>query len=364
MRDCFTRYEINEIPYKRFQVQIKPGSLYNPAGLIIARNIHAYAHCYPVGPSSDSNAKDWIEIRSEGPAIDQMPSQTWIRKTEKKQGCRIFRLGSVMPRALDRLMGEYRMGLLDKRSFYTPLEESYLFMESRERLIKLEEDFLRFVMESCIWPGFYQAYRLARAIVNGETDISFSPYSFDMSASFAEICKSWEFKAFSDRFRPEKKEFLEISGRIFPTNPPLDDAGSAVRDSCSVYASFEEAEPSRLFIAESGTKDRMLIDAEELLPDSANEIFSCYMTDVRELDKALLSPLEARVQDRLRFQPHMIREIEQQLWDARRDTFMRKYADVLSAAWDEKAKARLDPGYEPTRISIWDWFGMEDGDNG
>lgn len=363
MRDCFTCHEINEIPYERFRAQIKPRNLYNPAGPVIACNVHAYAHCYPVDPNSGSNTKDWIEIRSEGPAIDQIPSQAWIRKTEKKQDCRIFRLGSVMPRALDRLMGEYRMGLLDKRSFYTPLEKSYLFMENKERLIRLEEDFLRFVMESCIWPGFYQAYRLARAIVNGETDIGFSPYSFDMGAPFAEICKSWEFKAFSDRFRPERKEFLEISGRIFPHNPPQDDSGYAGCKSCSVYASFEEAEPSRLFIAESGTKDRMLIDAEELLPDSAHEIFSCYMTDVRELDKTLLSPLEAWGQDRLRSQPHMVYEIRQRLWEARRDTFIRKYADVLSAAWDEKAKARLDPEYEPIRISIWDWFGMEDGDN-
>ena len=44
--------------------------------------------------------------------------------------------------------------------------------------------------------------------------------------------------------------------------------------------------------------------------------------------------------------------VTKRLWDAKRDIFVRRYAEALSAAWDEKAKRRLDPEYRVTTIVI------------
>ena len=52
--------------------------------------------------------------------------------------------------------------------------------------------------------------------------------------------------------------------------------------------------------------------------------------------------------------------VTKRLWDAKRDIFIRRYAEALSAAWDEKAKWRLDPEYRVTTIDVWAWFGKED----
>ena len=213
MNDCFSTYEKKEVPYERFRALVRPKELYSYGDNLVGET-YVYAHCYtgnPEDPDYNPNAKDWIEVRLNCPALNRQYPSWEIAEVEERHKCRIFCIGFIKPAAIGRLMREYKLDVMHENRFFSPAEEALLFSESRERSMALEEEFLRFLMEGYIWPGLYGSYRMARAIMNHEGDLSFSAYVFDDNASFMKIRKEWTFDVFRRRFKPSHGEFIRIS---------------------------------------------------------------------------------------------------------------------------------------------------------
>ena len=191
MNDCFSTYERKEIPYERFRALIRPKELYAYDDNLVG-DVYVYAHCYTGNPEESDynpNAKDWIEVRLNCPALNRQYPSWEIAEIEKTYRCRIFCIGYIKPAAIGRLMREYKLDVMHENKFFTPAEEALLFLGNRERRMVFEEEFLRFLMEGYIWPGLYGSYRMARAIMNHEGDLSFSAYIFDDNAPFMKIRK-------------------------------------------------------------------------------------------------------------------------------------------------------------------------------
>lgn len=365
MNDCFSTYERKEIPYERFRALIRPKELYAYDDNLVG-DVYVYAHCYTGNPEESDynpNAKDWIEVRLNCPALNRQYPSWEIAEIEKTYRCRIFCIGYIKPAAIGRLMREYKLDVMHENKFFTPAEEALLFLGNRERRMVFEEEFLRFLMEGYIWPGLYESYRMARAIMNHEGDLSFSAYIFDDNAPFMKIRKEWTSDVFRRRFKPSHREFIRISERVFPMEPPINSKDDPYSKAIvnGVYASFnEEDDGNRLFIAEQGIDLPIPGDVEELLPARAQMIFERYIYDMQSLDERLLSPLECWAKKAMNDGKINASVIARHLWNAKRDIFIRRYAEALSAAWDEKAKRRLDPEYRVTTIDVWAWFGKED----
>lgn len=368
MNDCFSTYERKEVPYGRLRALVRPKELYSYSDNLVGET-YVYAHCYtgnPEDPDYNPNAKDWIEVRLNCPALNRQYPSWEIAEIEKTHRCRIFCIGYIKLAAIGRLIREYKLDVMHENRYFSPAEEALLFSESRERNMALEEEFLRFLMEEYIWPGLYGSYRMARAIMNREGDLSFSAYVFDDNAPFMKIRKEWAFDVFRRRFKPSHGEFIRISERVFPLEPPAnskDDPYSRANIN-AVYASFnEEDDGNRLFIAEHGIDFPIPGDVEELLPARAQMIFERHVYDMRGLDEKLLSPLECWAKKAMNDGKINASVVAGHLWNAKRDTFVRRYANALSSAWDKKARRRLEPGRRAVMIDVWAWFGKESNQN-
>lgn len=347
--DCFNTYEKKEIPYERFRVSIRPEHIYGFEDPVIADKVFAYVHCYTGdsnNPDYNPDAKDWIEIRTVGPVADERPSSKWIQETEEHQKCRVFCLGYVKPHVLKRLMMEYKMDVKNSKSFFTAEEDVFLFHGTPERLKKIEEEFLRFVMNNHILPGFHASYRMARAIMNGETDEPFKPYVFNDNTSLISIRNDWEFETFKKLYKPSIKEFVEILDKTVPIKAPEEDSMETYSDVNSIYASLQEGwNGCRLFIAESVESSQSL--SEDIVELGSNDVQEYFVDCLENLScnpQSADTPLKKWFIHQLSSESTIpISKACDLLWSSLRDKYIRIKAEELSRSWDEIMYSRIFP---------------------